>query len=171
MSLGYMVAMSRISGRLFFLAGTIVLVSCGVLSTHDFVRKAAMSDLYEIEAGKIAREKGQSDAVKEYAQHMIEAHSKTSKELRGIEEAEKLGVALPGHLGKRHHTMIEALKAAQPEEFDKAYAAQQVKAHQRAFDFYDEYAEDGDNAALKQFAANVLPTIKQHLEQAERIVP
>src|SRR5262245_4063880 len=145
---------------LCFLATALVLVSCGVLSTDDFLRKAAMNDLYEIEAGKIASEKGQSEAVKQFAEHMIEAHSKTSKELRAIEEAEKLGVALPGRLSKRYHTMTEALKAAKPEDFDKVYAAQQVKAHKRAFDFYEEYAEDGDNAALKQFAANVLPTIK-----------
>jgi hypothetical protein len=28
-----------------------------------------------------------------------------------------------------------------------------------------------DDSALKQFAANVIPTIKQHLEQAEKLVP
>ena len=39
------------------------LSGCGAPSTSDFVQKAAMSDMYEVEAGKLAAEKGQSDAV------------------------------------------------------------------------------------------------------------
>jgi predicted outer membrane protein len=33
---------------------TLALVSCGAPSTPEFVQKAAMSDMYEVEAGKIA---------------------------------------------------------------------------------------------------------------------
>jgi putative membrane protein len=65
--------------------------------------------------------------------------------------------------------MIDALNSAKPEDFDKTYAKQQVKGHKKAIELFDEYAEEGDNAALKQFAANTLPTIKQHREQAEKL--
>ena len=152
-------------------AATLVLAGCGAPSTPDFVHKAAMTDLYEIEAGKIASEKGQSDAVKQYGQHMVEAHTKTSEELKRVVAAEKLGVAVPSRLSKRYHSMIETLNKAKPEIFDRVYAKQQVKAHKRASELFDDYAEGGDNAALKQFAANVLPTVKQHLEQAEKLAP
>jgi putative membrane protein len=148
------------------------LAACGgTPSTQDFVHTAAMIDLYEAAAGKIASEKGQSDAVKQFGQHMVEAHGKTSEELKTIVAAEKLDVTLPSRLSKRYHSMIEALNAAKPEAFDKIYAKQQVKAHTRAAELFDAYAEGGDNPALKQFAANVLPTVKQHLEQAETLVP
>ena len=148
---------------------TLALVSCGAPSTPDFVEKAAMSDLYEVEAGKIASEKGQSEAVKEFGRHMVEAHSKTSEELKGIVQAEKLDSELPTKLDKKHRNMIDALNDAKPEDFDKTYAKQQVKAHKKAVELFDEYAEAGDNAALKQFAANTLPTIKQHREQAKTL--
>ena len=39
----------------------------------------------------------------------------------------------------------------------------------RAADLFDAYAEGGENAALKQFAANTLPAIKQHLEEAKKL--
>jgi hypothetical protein len=39
---------------------------------------------------------------------MVEAHSKTSDELKSIVAAEKLDVALPSHLSKRYHSMIES---------------------------------------------------------------
>jgi putative membrane protein len=150
-------------------AVTLALVSCGAPSTPDFVRKTAMSDLYEVAAGKIASEKGQSDAIKQFGQHMVEAHSKTSEELKGIVEAGKLDIVLPSRLSKRYHTLIVELIDAKPEDFDKVYASQQVKVHTKAVDLVDDYAEGGDNPALKQFAANVLPTIKQHLQAAEKL--
>ena len=43
---------------------TLSLVACGAPSTTDFIQKAAMSDMYEIEAGKIASQKGQTAPVK-----------------------------------------------------------------------------------------------------------
>ena len=68
----------------------LALVSCGVPSTPVFVEKAASSDLYEVAAGKLASEKGQSEAVKTFGRHMVEAHSKTTEELKGIVQSEKL---------------------------------------------------------------------------------
>jgi len=58
---------------------------------------------------------------------------------------------------------------AKPDEFDKTYAEQQVRAHKKAVELFDDYGEAGDNAALKQFAANMLPTIKQHLDEAKKL--
>lgn len=148
---------------------TLALVSCGAPSTPDFVKRVAMSDMYEVEAGKIASEKGQSDAVKQFGLHMVEAHSKTTEELKGIVQAEKLTVELPTTLDNKHQRKIDELNNAKPEDFDKTYAQQQVKAHKKAVALFDDYAEDGDNAALKQFAANTLPTIKQHREEAQKL--
>lgn len=148
---------------------TLALVSCGAPSTPDFVKKAVMSGMYEVEAGKVASEKGQSEAVKQFGQRMVEAHSKMSEELKGIVQAEKLNVKLPDKLNKKLQKRIDALNKAKPEEFDKRYALQQVKAHTKAAKLFDAYAERGDNAPLKQFAANTLPVIKQHLEEANKL--
>jgi putative membrane protein len=150
---------------------TLALVSCGAPSTPDFVKKAASSDLYEVAAGKIASEKGQSDAVKQFGQHMVEAHSKATEELKGVVQAEKLDVKLPTEVNKKQEKMLKALTEAKPEEFDKLYIEQQIKAHEKASDLFDKYAERGDNDALKQFAANTLSAIKQHLEEVKKLKP
>jgi putative membrane protein len=150
---------------------TLALVSCGVPSTPDFVKTAASSDLYEVAAGKLASEKGQAEAVKAFGQHMVEAHSKTTEELKGIVQSEKLDVKLPTEANKKQQDMLKALTEAKPEEFDRIYIKQQIKAHKKAADLFDKYAERGDNAALKQFAANTLPAIKRHLEEAEKLKP
>jgi putative membrane protein len=148
---------------------TIALASCGAPSTPEFVQKAAMSDMYEVEAGKIAGQKGESDAVKQFGQHMVEAHSQTTEELKGIVQAEKIKVDLPTKLDDKHQRMIDDLNAAHSGDFDKTYAKQQVSAHEKAEDLFAKYADKGDDETVKAFAAKTLPVIKQHLEEAKKL--
>lgn len=160
--------------RRYFLAALALLVpvalaACGAPSTPDFVQQAAMSDLYEVEAGKIAAAKGQSDAVKQFGQHMVEAHTQTIAELKGVVDAEKIDVTLPTALDNKHPLMLDDLNAAHEGDFDKTYAKQQVSAHEKAVDLFSQYAGKGDDAVVKAFAAKTLPVITQHLEEAKKL--
>jgi putative membrane protein len=150
------------------LAATLVLAGCGV-STQDFTQKAAMSDMYEVEAGKIAADKGQSAEVKQFGQQMVDAHSATGAELKTIVTDQKLNVTLPAKLDSDHQAMIDELSKATPADFDKVYVAQQVKGHEAAAKLFKHYAERGDNKPLQDFAAKTLPTIEKHLSMAESL--
>jgi putative membrane protein len=124
---------------------TLALVSCGVPSTPVFVEEAASSDLYEVAAGELASEKGQSEAVKSFGRHMVEAHGKTTEELKGIVQSEKLAVKLPTEPNQKQQGMLSSLTEAKPEAFDQLYIEQQIKAHEEAADLFDKYAERGEN--------------------------
>ncbi|HEY7510133.1 MAG TPA: DUF4142 domain-containing protein, partial [Vicinamibacteria bacterium] len=43
----------------------------GVSAAHTFMVKAAQANMAEVALGKLAAEKGQSDEVKRYGQHMV----------------------------------------------------------------------------------------------------
>lgn len=83
--------------------------------------------------------------------------------------ADKINLQLPTALDAQHQGLIDALNKATPADFDKIYAEQQEEAHDDAEDLFEDYSEGGDNAALKSFAAKVLPVINQHKQEAERI--
>jgi putative membrane protein len=148
---------------------TLALAGCGAPSMPDFVQKAAMSDMYEVQAGKLATEKGQSDAVKQFAQQMVDAHTKTTEELTGIVKAKNIKVDLPTKLDAKHQKLIDDLNSAPAKDFDKTYANQQVDAHQEAVHLFKKYAAKGDDADVKQFAEKTLPTIEHHLEDAKKL--
>ena len=148
---------------------SMVLAGCGAPSTSDFVQTAAMSDMYEIQAGKLAAEKGQSDAVKQFGQQMVDAHTKTTEELTGIVKTKNIKVDLPAKLDAKHQKLIDDLNSASAESFDKAYARQQVDAHQEAVDLFKKYAGKGDDPDVKQFAEKTLPTIQHHLDEAKKL--
>jgi putative membrane protein len=145
----------------------LVLAACGAPSTPDFLKQAAMGDVFEVEAGKIAAARGKSEMVKQFGQHMVEAHTHTTAELKGVAQAQKINLELPVALDEKHQLMIDDLMAAQ--EFDKIYARQQIKAHEAAVELFSDYAEKGDDPVVKAFAAKTLAEIKQHLEAAKAL--
>src|ERR1700748_664960 len=64
--------------------------------TEDFIKEAAMSDMLEIDAAKIAQQKGDPEE-KTFAGEMITDHTKTSTELKGMLSGE-MKAALPTSL-------------------------------------------------------------------------
>jgi putative membrane protein len=148
---------------------TLALAGCGAPSTPDFVQKAAMSDMYEVQAGKLAAVKGQPDAVKQFGQQMVDAHTKTTEELTGIVKSKNIKVDLPTKLDAKHQKLIDDLNSASAQDFDKTYANQQVDAHQEAVHLFKKYAAKGDDADVKQFAEKTLPTIEHHLDEAKKL--
>src|SRR6201995_991234 len=64
--------------------------------TEDFVKEAAMSDMLEIAAAKIAEQKGDAQE-KTFAAQMITDHTKTTTELKGLVSSEQKA-AIPAAL-------------------------------------------------------------------------
>ena len=150
---------------------SMMLAGCGAPSTPSFVQTAAMSDMYEVEAGKLAAEKGQADAVKLFGQQMVDAHTKTTEELAGIVKIKNIKVDVPTTLDAEHQKLIDDLNSASADSFDKTYSEQQVDAHQEAVDLFKKYAANGDDSDVKQFAEKTLPTIQHHLDEAQKLPP
>jgi len=134
--------------------------------TEDFVTEVAISDMFEIESSKPAAEKG-SASEKTFAAQMITDHTKTSTELKGMISGGKVKANLPTGLDSAHQSKLDKLKAATGDDFVKTYASEQVSAHKDAVNLFERYAKGGDNADLKSWASETLPTLRHHLEMAQ----
>jgi len=137
----------------------------GPASTDAFVANAAISDMYEIQAGQIAQTKGQSAAVKAFGKQMVTDHTALSNAMKPLIIA--AGKTAPAGLDERRKGMIDNLNAATPADFDKVYIAQQEAAHNEALTLMQGYADHGDDAGLKGGAVKALPKIKAHLQHIQ----
>ncbi len=135
--------------------------------TEDFVKEAAMSDMLEIEAAKIAQQKGNADE-KKFAGQMITDHTKTSTELKGMVSGD-LKAALPSSLNDASQKKLGKLRDAKPEDFAGEYDPMQVSAHKDAVSLFERYAKGGDDAKLKDWAGKTLPALQHHLEMAQAL--
>jgi len=138
-------------------------------STKGFVDAAATSDMYEVTAGKIALQRASSPDVKEFAQKMVNAHTATTAKLKSILASNNINVTPPAHVDNRRQGMLDDLRGAKAADFDHRYITQQIAAHKEADTLFRGYAKDGDNAAIKDFAATTDKDIKMHLSMAQKL--
>ena len=132
-----------------------------------FVHAAAIGGKAEVELGKLAEQKGQNDAVKEFARRMVDDHSKANDRLIGL--AKEDGIAVPDKLDREHEAMRDRLNAASGTEFDLAYVAGQVADHQKTAQLLEHEIGSGQDVELIGFASDTLPVVLQHLRTAQEI--
>jgi putative membrane protein len=135
--------------------------------TEDFIKEAATSDMLEIEAAKIAQQKGNADE-KKFAEQMITDHTKTSSELKGMVPADMTST-IPASLDDSSQKKLEKLRDAKPDDFASDYDPMQVSAHKDAVSLFERYANGGDNTKLKDWAGKTLPALQHHLQMAEQM--
>lgn len=130
-----------------------------------FVRDAAIGGLIEVELGKLAVDKGSSDAVKQYGQRVVETQTKTNEQLKDV--AAKAGYSIQESLDAKHHARVDKLAKLSGAEFDKAYIKDQVKENETGARAFEEESQGGTNPTVKAFAANTLPTLQAQLTLAK----
>jgi len=140
-----------------------------VTAAPDFVAKVADSDRFEIDAGKLALARSSNRDVTSFASEMIAAHTETTATIKRAIAAAGVDITPPARLPSDLQGKLDDLAKVGPADFDKMYIAGQVDAHQAALDLLQRYAQDGDVAQLKQFAADTAPTVQRHLSMAKDI--
>jgi len=141
------------------------------LSPQDraFVEKAAISDQFEVQAGRLAAEKGQKDEIKTLGRNMAADHGKTTDALTAL--AKTKSVALPAGLDADHKRKLDELRGLSGAAFDTAYVQGQLEAHRTAVALFDDQIKQGQDNDLKQFAQKTLPTLQQHLNHVQTLLP
>ena len=134
---------------------------------QDFVDTVAASDMFEIEAAKLAQDQGTSDKVKAFAAMMIKDHTASTAGLKAA--AEQDGVAVPRQMVSKDVKNIDRLEKLSGGAFDNKYISEQRAAHQQALALFTAYAKDGSGAALKAHAAKTAPVVEMHLDHLKTL--
>jgi putative membrane protein len=135
-------------------------------TTADFVKEAATSDMLEIQAAKIAEDKGNAEE-KKFAGQMVTDHTKTSAELREMVSGSEVMADIPTKLDDSSQKKLDKLRDAKPADFAGQYDPMQVSAHKDAVSLFERYSKSGDNPKLKDWAGKTLPALQHHLDMAE----
>ena len=136
-------------------------------ATKAVINGVALTDLYQIQAGKIAEAKAQSPAVKDFAKMMVADHATMTNQMKHVFAA--LGAKVPTELGPRGTRMIDALNAASPADFDKVYLNQQEAAQAAELATLRVYADSGESTDIKPAAEKRIPAVKAHLDKVHEL--
>ena len=130
----------------------------------DYAAHASASDLFEIQSSNLALERSRNSEIREFAQMMIQHHTRTTEQLKSALREASMEPP-PARLMPAQQAMLDALRAAQGEAFDRLYLSQQAQAHDMALALHQTYAERGDTPALRRVAGAAVPVIEQHIRR------
>src|SRR5262249_44987412 len=122
-----------------------------------------------IQSGQLALQKSRNARVRRFAQHMIDDHTRMQTELSTAVRSTGPSLTVPTAMDSRHASGIQDLQGATGREFDRMYLTSQINAHNEALVINQNYAQIGDDPALKQLASNTVPVIQEHLNMAQQI--
>ena len=137
----------------------------GANPDQAFMNGAAQGGMAEVELGKLAKDQGSNDAVKNFGQHMIDDHSKANDELKDL--ASKKNVTLPTSLSAKDQGTKGRLSKLSGKAFDRAYIRDMVADHRKDGAEFRREANNGKDPDVKAWAAKTLPTLENHLKMAE----
>jgi putative membrane protein len=157
---------------------------------QKFVKQAAKGGMKEIQMAKVGLQKASNEGVKQYAQRLLDDHTKASSELKQIASSkgitlpdahatssgeqpgrtpvrEKEGVEAGEHSGhEAHMKKLETLSGA---EFDREFVRMAVQDHQKDIKEFEKAAQSAQDPEIKAFAQKTAPKLREHLQQAKAL--
>jgi putative membrane protein len=159
---------------IFPVLASIAIVSQGAMAQsmnsedRTFVNKVAQAGNAEIAIGKIAVAQSTQSDVRNFAQQMIDDHTKAGDELGAI--AGKKNMAPPTTPDSAHQKLTRKLEKLHGRKFDDKYINDAgVKDHKEVIALFESEIKNGSDPDVRSFAEKTLPTIKHHYEMAQQL--
>jgi len=133
----------------------------GQTDENRFFREAFLTGITAVELGKVAVAKTSNDAVKQFAQKMMDSQFKLNEDLKQLARRQNIGV--PDSLDSKHQSRVDKISKLSGADFDRAYIKDQLKDHQQDVKEFQLEAKSGSDPDVKSFAFKMIPLLEEHL--------
>jgi putative membrane protein len=135
------------------------------MTDQEFVDFAAQTDMTEAHLGQMAADQAGEQAVTDYAQMLVTDHTADYNQLTAV--AAKANLVVPKGLDAAHEKMVMPFHSLKGAAFDHKYIQEMIAGHTHAIAVYTKESSDAQNADLKAYASQTLPTLQKHLDGAK----
>lgn len=135
---------------------------------REWIEDMAHAHIGEIETGKVALEKSQNPQVRQFAQQMIDDHT------RGLQELHTLGqrknIQVPEEADFAHKAFATALRLLSGDFFDNQYIRHiGVNDHRRTLELVQQVSREAKDPDLRAHASKSRSMIQRHLTMAQQL--
>jgi putative membrane protein len=132
-----------------------------------FVSNAMKGSMAQIQLGQLTLQKSNNDQVKQFAQRMIDDHTKLNEQMKPV--AQQLGVTPPDQISKKDRKTLAMLQGLSGSAYDQAYIKDMVKDHKQDLSEFQSEASSGQDQTVKDAANQGSKVIAQHLQLAQQL--
>jgi putative membrane protein len=133
----------------------------------DVLSKLHHANQMEIEAGKLAQQKGHSKGVKDFGKQLVKDHTAANKKVASA--AKQLKVELPTDAAPMKHDKLEQTRALTGPDFDRAFVTSMLEDHQQDVAEASDARDRTTNPTLKKLLTDLVPTLEKHRATAEKL--
>lgn len=133
----------------------------------EFLTKAASGGMLEVEMGKQVAARAVTPQAKEFAQKMIDDHTKGNAELMAL--ATQKNITLPTALGDEHAKVLKDVVEEKGIKMDQEYMKEMLKDHEEDVKEYTDASIKAADPDIKAFAAKTIPMLKMHLDMVTKM--
>jgi putative membrane protein len=134
---------------------------------EKFFNEAASGGMLEVELGRLAAEKAASTQVKAFGQRMVTDHGKANQQLMQV--AQSMRKTMPTQMLPEHRAHRDQMARLSGAEFDRMYMTHMLKEHRKDIASFEKQAQSGQDPALRSFAQQTLPVLREHRNMAETV--
>jgi putative membrane protein len=132
-----------------------------------FVKKALQGGMAEVQLGQLTLQKSQNDQVKQFAQRMVDDHTKMGEQMKPV--AQQIGVSEPDGISKKDKSTMAKLQGLSGPAYDQAYIKDMVKDHKQDLSEFQTEASSGHDQTVKDAANQGSKIIAEHLQMIQQI--
>lgn len=132
------------------------------------------SNQEEIQMSRLALERGTDQRVKDYAQRMIDEHTRVEDQMRSMLQTKgmvQVDNALSLQMKRNLPPKLDMLRQMSGHEFDMDFMMRQINAHEMTLLSLDtSLIPEADDAQLKSYLRDtVRPAVAMHLQEAKQL--
>lgn len=132
---------------------------------REFLTVINFANLWEIPMGKLATERGNSQAVRDTGAVLFADHTKLDGAVRQL--ADRFGVRLPDQPSSSTQGWMNEISAKTGDEFDIAFANRLRAAHGTVFGLIAEVRAGTRNPVIRDFATQANDIVMKHMTLLE----
>ena len=131
----------------------------------SFLTTAAQSDQNEIALSQLAAQKATSPAVKQYANKMVQDHTKLTATMKPY--ADQWGITPPTGPDADHQAELTKLQGLSGSDFDKEYISQMSTDHDKALTAFTTELQETKDAKFKKTVMKGKSVVAEHKKMAD----
>lgn len=148
-------------------AGTVGTAGVG-MADRSFIQDQIEMNEAELTIGRLAQERATNPQVREFAQTMVRDHEAAARDLRQIATQHNVEIEHRDEMAGDHRSAHERMMERSGAEFDREFIDWAVDKHEDAINDL-EGKLDSENQAVRQWASQTAPKLRQHLAQAQNL--
>ncbi|HEV7627282.1 MAG TPA: DUF4142 domain-containing protein [Streptomyces sp.] len=132
---------------------------------RDFLRRVRAAALWELPAGRSAKERGTRKSVRTAGDHLIDGHTDLDK--RAIKAGRTLDVALPTQRAESDQKYLDDMKNSQGKEFDEVFVNDLRKQAGMVFGLIGLVRDQTRNSMVRALTTRANTVVLDHITVLE----